>query len=225
MRYRLAAVMLVVIVASGCSTSNTGPQGQNPDDGAGTGGFNLYISDQPADIDSFEYLNVTVSEVRVFKESSESDEATSNRTNATNQSEEGFESFSISETVDLTRLKGDNATSILETDLEAGNYTKIELEASGIDATVDGSQVEVKLPSEKLQLTKSFTISANQTTEFVFDIHVVQRGNQGYVLRPVISQSGTAGEEVEINRKERDSRPDGEGSESPAGGPPGNVPA
>lgn len=231
MKYKVAAVLLAAIVASGCSTQSTNPQ-TSPDTNAGTGQFQLYISDQPAAIDSFDHLNVTVSQVRVFK-ASENETNSTNSTNTTNESEAGFETFNVSETVDLTQLQGDNASSVLEADLEAGNYSKMELEASSINAKVDNNSVDVKLPSEKLQLTKSFEIAPNSTTEFVFDIQVVQRGNQGYILRPVISQSGTVGEDVEINRKGETSMPEEAGNSSeqegdgqrPSNSSQGNVPA
>ena len=189
MKMKLGAVMLAVVIASGCSTQSTTPDTEK-------GQFQLYISDQPADIDDFDHLNVTVSQVRVF----------SQQENSTNNSSSSFTEFNITETVDLTQLKGDNASAILTEELDAGNYSKLELEASSIDAEVNGSEVEVKLPSGKLQLTKGFTVAPNETTEFVFDIQVALRGNQqnnqGYILRPVISQSGTVGEDVEINRKQ-----------------------
>lgn len=209
MEIKLTLFLATVLIASGFAAQN------NPDTDPGTsisgerGVFQLYISDQPASIDNFQYLNVTLSEVRIYPENSEA----ANDTNSTNGSdaEEGFETFEALATVDLTQLKGDNATSVLEGELEAGNYSKIELEASNVQAEIDNSSVKVKLPSGKLQLTKSFTIAPNQTTEFIFDIQVVQRGTQGYILRPVISQSGTVGEDVEINRKEMGSRPENSG--------------
>lgn len=223
MKTKLAAVLILVFIASGCSTQSTSSD-------TDMGQFQLYVSDRPADIDKFDYLNVSISQVRVFPEDSD---------NSTNNSSSSFRQFNVTETVDLTQLKGDNATSVLSEDLEAGNYSKLELEASSIDAEINGTSEEVKLPSGKLQLTKGFTVAPNQTTEFVFDIQVTLRGsqqnNQGYILRPVISQSGTVGEDVEINRKPN-SRPDtGDQQERPSGnsteGRPedvsgaGNVPA
>jgi hypothetical protein len=57
-------------------------------------------------------------------------------------------------------------------------------------------------------LTKPFEIKPNSTTSFVFDIQVVLRGNQqnnqGYILKPVISESGVAGEDVEVERKRKE---------------------
>lgn len=226
MDVKVVALILVAVVASGCAASNTNPDSQDPGTtpSSDLGQFQLYISDQPAAIDNFDHLNVTVSNVRVFKASE--DNSSTNSTNSTEDSEEGFQEFEVTETVDLTQLRGENATSVLEEDLEVGNYSKMELEASAIDAEVDGSSVNVKLPSGKLQLTKGFTIAPNSTTEFVFDIQVVQRGNQGYILRPVISQSGTVGEDVEINRKGRNSaQEEGDEEGNSSSGPPENVPA
>lgn len=208
MKLKFAVFLATVLIASGCATQSTNPDNDGTTgDPMESGSFQLYISDQPAAIDSFQYLNVTLSEVRIFKETE--NETSMNSTNSTNSSQEdsnNYETFNTTATVDLTQLKGDNATSVLEGELEAGNYSKMELEASNVEAEVDNSSVDVKLPSGKLQLTKSFTVAPNQTTEFVFDIQVVQRGTQGYILRPVISQSGTVGEDVEINRKEMGSR-------------------
>jgi len=218
MKLKIAAFLATVLVASGCATQSTNPE-NSPDttDPTQSGNFQLYISDQPAAIDSFQYLNVTLSEVRVFKETgNETTMNSTDSTNSTNSSQDdskGYKSFNTTATVDLTQLKGDNATSVLEGELQTGNYSKMELEASNIQAEIDNSSVDVKLPSGKLQLTKGFTVAPNQTTEFVFDIQVVQRGNQGYILRPVISQSGTVGKDVEINRKEMGSRPESRGPE------------
>lgn len=62
----------------------------------------------------------------------------------------------------------------------------------------------MKLPSERLQLNERFTVGNNESIDFVFDVSVVQRGNaKGYILKPVVSESGT-GDEVEIDRVDDD---------------------
>ena len=96
-------------------------------------------------------------------------------------------------TVDLTRLQGDNATLLSAFDVPEGSYTKAFVHVSEIDGTLEnGETVNVKLPSEKLQLTKGFTVEANESIDFVFDITVFKAGNSGkYILKPVISESGT----------------------------------
>lgn len=204
MRIKLILIFSIAMIASGCAANGNTSSSD-------TGELNLYISDRPAEIDNFDYLNVTVSKVRLFAE-------------VENSSNESFRSFNISETVDLTQLKGDNATSVLQESIEAGNYSKMELESSGIAAQVNGSSVEVKLPSGKLQLTKSFEVRPNETTEFVFDIQVALRGNQqnnqGYILRPVISQSGVVGKDVEIQRKDSSTGSNAEGGPPEQAGRP-----
>lgn len=191
-RYFGIAIFAFILVASGCSTQ------QNPESGQ----FELLISDAPAAIDDFDYLNTSFSQARVFPENQSNDTYTEINTE--------------NRTVDLTRVKGAKAESLVNSSLEAGNYSKIEIHVSDIEASVNGSDVEVKLPSEKLQITKPFSISQNTTTSFVFDIQVVLRGNeqnnQGYILKPVISESGVAGEDVEI---ERTGKPE-EAGEQPA---------
>lgn len=101
-------------------------------------------------------------------------------------------------TVDLTEVVGDKAISVLDGELEEGQYSKIELYAESVDGIVDGESVDVKIPSEKLQITKSFEVVAGESVEFVFDINVVKKGNGGYNLLPVISKSGVAGKDVEV---------------------------
>lgn len=186
-RVMLAVVLVSVLALAGCTagtTETTGPQGE----------FELLVSDAPAAIGDFDSLDVTFSEARVFRD------AAGNKTD--NETE--VQQLPLDRTVDLTRVVGVRAVSLLNTTLPAGNYTKIELVASDIDSVVDGSQVEVMIPPGKLMLTKPFTIGPNSTTRFVFDIQVVLRGspqnNQGYLLQPVISQSGIANEDVRMRR-------------------------
>ncbi|MDS0220361.1 DUF4382 domain-containing protein [Haloarcula sp. S1AR25-5A] len=101
-------------------------------------------------------------------------------------------------TVDLTEVVGDKAISVLDGELEEGQYSKIELSAESVDGIVDGESVDVKIPSEKLQIVKPFEVVAGESVEFVFDINVVKKGNGGYNLLPVISKSGVAGKDVEV---------------------------
>jgi hypothetical protein len=64
--------------------------------------------------------------------------------------------------------------------------------------------VNVKLPSEKLQLNKEFTVGNGEAVDFVFDITVKKAGNSGkYILQPVVSESGTS-DQVEIRDVDAD---------------------
>ncbi|WP_424016547.1 DUF4382 domain-containing protein [Halorientalis pallida] len=139
-------------------------------------GVNFYVSDQENAIADFEHLNVTISEIGFQR------------------AEGGWSEHAVDDrTVDLTRLQGANATRLTTVQPENGTYTKVFAYVSDVNATLTtGEQVRVKLPSEKLQLNSEFTVGANTSTDFVFDIAVHKAGNSGkYILRPVVSQSGT----------------------------------
>jgi len=117
------------------------------------------------------------------------------------------------ETVDLTKLKGANATAIGNLSVSAGEYDKVFVYVSDINATLEnGESVNVKLPSEKLQINKAFTISENSSPDFVFDINVHKAGGSGkYILRPIVSESGT-GDQVEIEKVDKNGKPENPGA-------------
>jgi len=178
---RTILLFAAVIAVSGCMSTNNASEGQ----------FELLVSDQAAAIDDFDYLNVAFSEARIF--------ATGNDTvNATRID------LSNTSSSDLTQLRGASAESLINTSLLTGNYSGIELHVENVNASVEDESVEVKVPPEKLMITKPFEIRPNETTSFVFDIRVTLRGNeqnsQGYILRPVISESGVTGKDVEMER-------------------------
>jgi hypothetical protein len=95
-------------------------------------------------------------------------------------------------TFDLTTLQGANASLLDELETPGGSYSKVFVHVEEINATLqNGESVNVKLPSEKLQINQEFTVEANDTVDFVFDITVHKAGNSGkYILTPVISESG-----------------------------------
>lgn len=102
-------------------------------------------------------------------------------------------------TVDLTQVVGDKAMGVFDGELPEGRYTKIELYAASVEGVVDGEPVDVMIPSGKLQIVKPFEVVAGETLSFVFDINVVEKGQTGeYNLLPVISGSGVAGKDVEV---------------------------
>jgi len=130
-------------------------------------------------------------------------EAMDDESDEEGESDDGAGGFSIIDldgaTVDLTEVVGDKAIGVFEGELEAGQYSKIELYASNVEGIVDGDSVEVMIPSGKLQIVKPFEIVPDEPVSFVFDINVVKKGNQNeYNLLPVISESGVAGKDVEV---------------------------
>ncbi|MEM0360365.1 MAG: DUF4382 domain-containing protein [Candidatus Diapherotrites archaeon] len=143
----------------------------------------LLVSDEEANIGDFSMVNVTFSSARVFS----------------GDSNNGFKEIPLSEfQVDLFKLIGQNAFPIGGLELETGKYSKIELHVSSVEAVlISGEPVEVKIPSEQLQITKPFTIEANTETKFLFDIEVVKKGQKyEYNLMPNIAKSGVVGKDV-----------------------------
>ncbi|WP_436907649.1 DUF4382 domain-containing protein [Halosimplex marinum] len=101
--------------------------------------------------------------------------------------------------VDLSQLRGANATLLEQFDLPAGEYDKVHMEVSEVEGTLtNGDDQRVKLPSGKLQLNAEFTVENGSEVDFVYDVSVHKAGNSGkYILKPVVSESGT---EVPIER-------------------------
>ena len=153
--------------------------------------FQLLLSDAQADIEDFDELIVDLSSARVFTMDAE------------NESESGYIEFDINASVDLTQVVGENAISVLQVSLEEGSYSKVELAVSDVRGTVDGSEADVDVPSERLKIVRPFTIISGETTTFVFDIEVVKKGqNQAYNLLPVIAKSGIVGHDVNVTEVE-----------------------
>ncbi|WP_415379195.1 DUF4382 domain-containing protein [Halosimplex sp. TS25] len=109
--------------------------------------------------------------------------------------------------VDLSQLRGANATLLEQFDLPAGEYDKIHMEVSEVNGTLkNGDSQRVKLPSGKLQLNSQFTVENGSEVDFVYDVTVHEAGNSGkYILKPVVSESGT---DVEIERVDDDDNDD-----------------
>ncbi|MFC6786706.1 DUF4382 domain-containing protein [Halobaculum halobium] len=119
-------------------------------------------------------------------------------------------------TLDLTELQGANASKLGSVPVPNGTYTKVFVEVDSVNGTLtDGSSADVKLPSNKLQLNKEFTVGNGEEVDFVFDVTVFERGPNGYILKPVAGESGT-GDEVEIRDVDDEREERGESGENDA---------
>ncbi|MDD5037753.1 MAG: DUF4382 domain-containing protein [Dehalococcoidales bacterium] len=143
-----------------------------------TGNFAFLISDEINDIGDFESLNVTISRVGL---------------QSANSSGEWLEFTPETTTVDLTRLQGEQSQEIWRGDVPAGQYSQILIYVSEVRGKLKatGQTIVVKLPSNKLHISKPFEVTSETVTHFTFDITVVATGNNGkYILKPQISESG-----------------------------------
>jgi hypothetical protein len=155
--------------------------------------LDFYVSDEKNAIDDFEHLNVTIQKVGVH------------RANASENESAWVEKDVNNTTVDLTELKGANASKLTTLDVQNGTYDKTFVYVTEVNGTLtNGESTDVKLPSSKLQLNTEFTVGNGEEVDFVFDITVVKRGNSGsYNIKPVISESGTS-DQVDIEDTDAD---------------------
>ncbi len=144
--------------------------------------FRLLISDEPNDIGDFEELWVTITTIGFIQ----GDEECVLEVVLEDQPR-----------VNLVEFQGEDAIALWEGHIDEGDYTKVFLY---VDTTVTGvlaeggEEIEVKLPSNKLQLKLPFTVGdqpQGEAAEFVFDITVHSAGNSGqYILKPQLTESG-----------------------------------
>ncbi|WP_247730231.1 DUF4382 domain-containing protein [Halovivax limisalsi] len=255
-----------IALTAGCTAALDGSDANEPGTGSSgateRGTVRFYVSDEPNQIDDFERLDVTISQV-AFKpagddadegdepdggnetadeEDAHADAENSSTTDGENASPDdgsgdddgsdgeggsgageddgkedgddgddstdrsGWETYDLDDpTVDLTQLKGPKATVLDELDVPAGEYVAVDLFVSNIHAVLtDGTETRVKLPSERLQIRTEFTVAADEELDFVYDVAPHKAGQSGkYILRPVISESGTDAEIEDVDAEPR----------------------
>lgn len=152
-----------------------------PENRSGQGSVVTYVSDRPAAIDDFRHLNATVTEVGLHRAG-----GANGSTNAS-----AWRTVAVNETVDLTELRGANATPVVEQTVPNGTYDNVFVYVSNVNGTLtDGSNPPVKLPSGKLHLSTTFTVGSGETVDFVFDLAVHETGNGRYMVKPNAGESG-----------------------------------
>jgi len=149
--------------------------------------FRLLISDDKNAIEDFKHLYVNISKIGMHRVSG-----------TDNESGEWLEFPPEVDIVDLRPLVGEKAQAIWSGDIPSGNYTKVFIYVSNVWGNLTdiyGSDtVEVKLPSNKLHISRPFVVTDDSETTFVYDIAVVAAGNKDkgakYILKPQVAQSG-----------------------------------
>lgn len=154
---------------------------------AGGNNFRFLISDDVNAIEDFESVNVTISTIGLQKGGESGN----------------WTEIAVDTEVDLKPLVGENATEIWSGNLTPGEYTKVFIYVTEVKSVlIGGEKADVKLPSDKLQISKPFTISADNTTNFVYDITVIKAGKSGqYILKPQIAESGPNQHYIEVEPK------------------------
>jgi hypothetical protein len=153
-----------------------------------TGNFVLLISDDVNAISDFESVNVSITQVGLFSSGNG-----------------GWIEFEPDvKVVDLTTVQGDETKQIWRGNLPEGEYTKVFIYISNVQGVLkeaiitDGQPVDIKLPSNKLRISKPFQITEDTVTSFTYDLTVIATGNQQsgikYILKPQADESGADNE-------------------------------
>ncbi len=143
--------------------------------------FVFLISDEVNAIEDFESLEVTITGIGLLPEG---------------ESDGWIELEPAVQQVDLTLLQGDNAQEIWRGDIPEGRYIKVFIYVADVSGVLKatGQTVDVKLPSNKLHISKPFEVSGDSVVSFVYDLTVVATGGQQfgvkYILQPQVGQSG-----------------------------------
>ncbi len=181
--------------------------------GTATGTLATSVKDAPGDIDDFESCVVTIQGFWLKEgsdddtEADDSDDSTATEEGVTTQDEEDVDQsddrtyyeYDEAQEADLVQLQNGDTKLVDEREVETGTYAFLQLDVSGVDATLSGGEsAEVVTPGNApLQFKESFEIRADQRTTFTADFTPVQRGTQGYILQPVASGTEVSYEATE----------------------------
>jgi hypothetical protein len=187
-------------------------------DSAATGTIATRVKDAPGDISDFESCVVTIQGFWVKEtdgadtDETEDTEADGTETESTEpagtetatpaeetvdeQTEEDvdqgegrtYHEYDEPQEADLVQLQNGESTLVDEREIGTGTYAYLQLDVSGVDATLsDGGDADVGTPGEApLQFKQQFEIREDQRTTFTADFTPVKRGQTGkYLLQPV----------------------------------------
>jgi hypothetical protein len=179
-----AAIVIALVVYFGFRPTPMPPMmiaQPNPE-----GNFAFLISDEVNAIGDFQELDLSISKVILHLSGEE---------------ERRIEFRPEVQAVNLADLQGNRAQEIWRGDVPEGKYSKVFMEVSQVSGVLwdGGEEVEIKLPSGKLQISKPFEVDGSEVTSFVYDLTVVEAGQSGqYILKPQIDQSGADQDFIEV---------------------------
>jgi len=147
--------LLAALALSGCT-------------GSGDGTLTVQATDAPDNIADFSSLTIEVSSIDVT-------------------GSDGVHSYTpATSSFDLTKLTNGNTTTLFHGAVANGTYSKVEFVVAKATGTLksSGQSVDLTAPKGSIFLTQQFTVGSGQETTFLFDIHVVAKGNGSYALAP-----------------------------------------
>lgn len=146
--------LLAMAMLAGCASGSTGT-------------LTVQATDAPGAIGDFSSLVVQVTKISVSGSAGAHDYTPSQS------------SF------DLVKLTEGNVTTLFHDKVATGNYSKLTLEVAKATGTLKaGGSVDIKVPASSIFLTQQFSVGSGKETTFLFDLHVVAKGNGDYSLQP-----------------------------------------
>jgi hypothetical protein len=112
-----------------------------------------------------------------------------------------YHEFEESRQADLVELQDGTSAQVGETELETGEYAYLQLDVTGVDATLStGDEATVETPGEApLKFDQAFEIRAGTRTVFTADFTPVKRGQGGsYLLQPVARGTSVEYESTDV---------------------------
>lgn len=147
-----------------------------------TGLLEIILTDAPPDM-NVEKALITISSVEVHRAAGDDDD------------DKGWiTAVETAQTFDLIAVK-DAEAFLGSTELAPGKYTQIRLHVEKAVATIDGTEQELKVPSEKIKLNHPFTIEPGGTIKLTLDFDAQQSIHQAgkkYMLKPTIKVTSEA---------------------------------
>lgn len=159
------------------------------------GNFAFLMSDEVNAIGDFSNLYVTIDKVGLLK---------------SGDSEHWVEFSPEVKEFDLTLLPGEMTQELWRGNVPEGDYSKVIVYVSVVHGTLKatGEIIEIKLPSNKLQMSKPFQVTTGTITSFTYDLTVVKAGNAQsggkYLLNPQVDQSGASQQPDQIKSKSKE---------------------
>ena len=145
---------------------------------SGNGTLTLQITDAPGDLNITEAL-VTISGIEVHLAAGGNNTTTAEWKMVVEESQ----------TFDLVGIR--NVKEFLGSkNLSAGVYTQMRLHIDEAFVTINGTQYDLKVPSESIKLVKGFRIIDGETTTLTLDFDVNESvhktGSDKYIFQPTI---------------------------------------
>ncbi len=162
------------------------------------GNFAFLLSDDVNAIGDFESVVITISEISLLK----SDDV-----------DQSIEFKPEQEEVDLTLIQGDKTQEIWRGNVPEGEYKNVTIEVEKVLGILKetGEDINIKLPSQKLHISKRFQVSADKFTTFTYDLTVISTGSpqtgEKYILKPQVNQSGAEQKPIEPDGKGKKEAP------------------